>query len=324
MDRVVATTAASLKPGRARSLLSSMLQSLKPARQLVQRNRPGHRDVERLAGLRNRRAHVAPLDDLRRQPLPLCAENEDDFAVELERRQRRSITWNERDPRAAGLVELRKRHSEERAHRRAERLRAGRVGAPGRERHAGAERIRRADQRPDVAGICDAPQRDRHRPHAPGQIIAPVDAEHTRSVRERRHLREERGLDVLARDEEIDGIGRCGLDEILTFRDEQPELVAPAPVVELADELEPRVVAGSDQAGTLDSASAALARSAIAAKAAGSLTARSARTLRSSSIPALPQPLMNWLYDRPFRRAAALILVIQSCRNVRFFAFRSR
>jgi hypothetical protein len=66
-------------------------------------------------------------------------------------------------------------------------------------------------------------------------------------VRERRHLREERGLDVLAGDEQVDGLGHGRRDEILTFRDEQPELVAPAPVVELADELEPLVVAGGDQ-----------------------------------------------------------------------------
>jgi hypothetical protein len=67
-------------------------------------------------------------------------------------------------------------------------------------------------------------------------------------VCERRHLGEERCLDVLARDEHIDRLdpGR-GLDEVFTLRDEQLELVAPAPVVELADELEPLVVAGGDQ-----------------------------------------------------------------------------
>jgi hypothetical protein len=117
---------------------------------------------------------------------------------------------------------------------------------------------------------------------------------------ERRDLCEERRLDVLARDEQL-------------------ELVAPAPVVELADELEPLVVARGDQVCRAD-----LACSAIAVNAAGSLTARSARTLRSSSMPALPQPFTNWLYERPFARAAALMRVIQSWRNVRFRTLRSR
>src|SRR6478735_11013370 len=103
-------------------------------------------------------------------------------------------------------------------------------------------------------------------------------------MRERRDLREERRLDVLAGDEDIHRFNRAGrLDEVLALDDEQLELVAPAPVVELADELEPLVVAGGDQAGCCR---ADLACSAIAVNAAGSLTARSARTLRSSSIPA--------------------------------------
>src|SRR5207247_3246531 len=65
-----------------------------------------------------------------------------------------------------------------------------------------------------------------------------------------------------------------------------------------------------------------LALSAIAPNAAGSLTARSASTFRSSSIPALLHPLMNWLYERPCARAAALIRVIQSLRNSRLRTFR--
>ena len=150
----------------------------------------------------------------------------------------------------AGSSKSDERHPEERAHRRAQRLRAGRVGAAGRERDAGAERVSRAEQRADVPGIRDVPERERHRPHAARQVVAPVDADHARRVRERRHLGEERRLDVLARDEQVDRLdARRRLDEILTLRDEQPELVAPAPVVELADELEPLVVAGGDQAG---------------------------------------------------------------------------
>ena len=67
-------------------------------------------------------------------------------------------------------------------------------------------------------------------------------------MRERRHLGQQRRLDVLAGDEQVDRLDAAGrLDEILTLRDEQLELVSPAPVVELADELEPLVVAGGDQ-----------------------------------------------------------------------------
>src|SRR4029078_7700133 len=112
---------------------------------------------------------------------------------------------------------------------------------------------------------------------------------------ERRDLGEQGRLDVLTGDEEVDRLSRArSLDEVLALDDEQPKLVAPAPVMELADELEPLVVARADQLE-----SAAFACSAIAPNAAGSFTARSARILRSSSIPALPQPWMNWLYDRP-------------------------
>jgi hypothetical protein len=114
------------------------------------------------------------------------------------------------------------------------------------------------------------------------------------------------------------------LDEILSLDREQPELVAPAPVMELADELEPLVVAGGDQACSAVFCSAVFACSAIAPNATGSLTARSASTFRSSSIPAFVQPCTNWLYESPFARAAALIRVIQSFRNSRFRTFRSR
>jgi len=65
-------------------------------------------------------------------------------------------------------------------------------------------------------------------------------------VRERRHLREQLRLDVLPRDQQLDRLdaGRePGVDEILSLDGEQPELVPPAPVVKLADELEPLVVA---------------------------------------------------------------------------------
>jgi hypothetical protein len=141
-------------------------------------------------------------------------------------------------------------------------------------------------------------------------------------VRKHRRLREQLFGNVLSGDEDVSRLepsGKAGLEQILPLDREQPELVSPAPVVELADELEPLVVAGGDQL-----ASAALACSAMAPNAAGSLTARSASTFRSSSIPAFEQPCTNWLYESPFARAAALIRVIQSFRNSRFRTFRSR
>jgi hypothetical protein len=68
-------------------------------------------------------------------------------------------------------------------------------------------------------------------------------------MRERRDLGEQRGLDVLPSDEQLDRLDAVG-DEILPLDGEQPKLLPPAPVVELADELEPFVVAGSDQASS--------------------------------------------------------------------------
>jgi hypothetical protein len=54
-------------------------------------------------------------------------------------------------------------------------------------------------------------------------------------VRERRHLGEQLWRHVLAGDDQVDRLGAgCG-EEIFTFRDEQPKLVAPAPVSEPAD-----------------------------------------------------------------------------------------
>src|SRR5581483_1016228 len=70
--------------------------------------------------------------------------------------------------------------------------------------------------------------------------------------------------------------------------------------------------------------SADFACSASFPNATGSLMARSERTLRSSSTPASFRPEMNWLYERPFARAPALMRMIQSRRNVRFLTFRSR
>jgi hypothetical protein len=67
---------------------------------------------------------------------------------------------------------------------------------------------------------------------------------------ERRDLGQERRLDVLSGEKQFDrldpGVDSC-LDEILTLCDEEPELVAPAAVLQLADELELLVVERGDQ-----------------------------------------------------------------------------
>jgi hypothetical protein len=69
-------------------------------------------------------------------------------------------------------------------------------------------------------------------------------------VGERRHFREQCRLDVLARDKKFDRLDACSPgsgDQILTLCNEEPELVAPAAVMQLADELELLVLAGGDQ-----------------------------------------------------------------------------
>jgi hypothetical protein len=67
---------------------------------------------------------------------------------------------------------------------------------------------------------------------------------------QRRDFCDQRRLDVLPGDEHLDRLDprvAGGLYEVLPLRDEEPELVAPAAVVQLADELELLVLAGGDQ-----------------------------------------------------------------------------
>jgi hypothetical protein len=67
---------------------------------------------------------------------------------------------------------------------------------------------------------------------------------------ERRDLGEQRRLDVLAGHQQLHRLEARvarGVDEILPFRDEQPQLLAPPPLVQLADKLELLVVARVDQ-----------------------------------------------------------------------------
>jgi hypothetical protein len=71
-------------------------------------------------------------------------------------------------------------------------------------------------------------------------------------MRERRRLRKQLRRDVLSRHEHVRRLepgGKTGFEEVLPLDGEQSKLVAPAPVVELADELQPLVVSRGDQAG---------------------------------------------------------------------------
>ena len=99
----------------------------------------------------------------------------------------------QRDPLTRRVVERAQRYAEERAHRRAHRLRSRRIGAALRQRDARAEGVRRAQQRADVAGVADAPERKRHRPRTAREILPPEDGDDARRMRERRHLREQLG-----------------------------------------------------------------------------------------------------------------------------------
>jgi len=184
------------------------------------------------------------------QAFPLGTENEHHIAVDLELGQRRAAARDERDAPPGRLVEARERDAEDRAHRGAHRLRAGRICTALRERDTGAERIGGADQRPDVPRIRDAPEGKRDATPPTRQVIAAENTDNTRRMRERRHLREQSGLCVLACDENVgrlEASAEAGFDEILALDREQPELLAPAPVLKLAEELESLVVARRDQ-----------------------------------------------------------------------------
>ena len=220
---------------------------------LVERDRPCNRHVERFrrAGRGDRRSQVAVSNELGRQPRTLRAEQERDRAGEVDLRERRRSVRDERDPAARRLLERKQRNAEDRPDRGAERLRPERVGATGGEPDRGAERVGGAQQRADVAGVGDAPERERDLARLTRQVGGAVDADDPCGMRQRRERGQQARLDGFVRDEQLDGLDRgrgCGRDEILALDREQPELLALALLrEELPDELQRRVRRRGDQ-----------------------------------------------------------------------------
>ncbi len=235
-------------------------------RDLVQRDRRRHRRVERLRDDRDPRAALARGDHVARQPVALGADEQRQRRAGAtlacsavgDRAQRLGRVGAQRDPLARQLgdvVHARDRDGEDRAHARAHGLRRVHVGAARAERDArGAERVRRAQDRADVARVADAVQVDAQRPgrRAPGLL---VDGDHARARAERRGALQRRRVDVVeARLAEpracqavaLDGVaaGRArGGDEVLALDREAPAARALAPRREALEVLQSLVVA---------------------------------------------------------------------------------
>ena len=136
------------------------------APRLVQRDRAGRRHVERLARRRerNRRARRRSARARPSGRPSRSAPSTNEPCPESRTRDRSVPPWATSAIQGRGASSNgRDRHAEDRARRRAQRLRPGRVGAARGQRDAGAERIRGAQQRPDVAGIAHVPERERQR-----------------------------------------------------------------------------------------------------------------------------------------------------------------
>jgi hypothetical protein len=168
--------------------------------------------------------------------------------------QRRRAVGDESDALARGVVEREQRDAVDRAGGRAQRFRAERVGAPAGEGDRGAEGVGRAQERPDIAGVDDPPERERRLARLAGQVRAAVERDDARRVGERRDPGQQLRLDGLAGDEELDRLDsrvRGRRDEILALDGEEPELLALALLrEELAGELQRRVRRRRDQGAT--------------------------------------------------------------------------
>src|SRR6267143_4558277 len=155
-----------------------------PTRHLVEQETRRHRDVERLGALGQRDRHALRGDgvELRADSRPLVSDNDSDgsssrapWSVPRPQRPRERNAVRRRSPEGhvvlprprdeAAVVERHDGVAEGSTHGRPQRLGARRVGgAPQHDRARGAERVRRTDQRPDVTGILNAVDHERHRP----------------------------------------------------------------------------------------------------------------------------------------------------------------
>ena len=206
------------------------------------------------------------------------------------------------------------------------------MARPDRRNRQRAQRPRRT-RRP--SGSASRRSRDRRRARAQERRPArrwagrpAEDRDDPRRVAERGHLAQELRQNVLPGDQQLDRLdagGGCSLDEVLALGGEQPCLRGASSQREASGRAGASRSDATRSGGTGpgSASSAALARSATAANA-WVETAMSASDLRSSSIPAFLTPAMKRLYERPFTRAAALMRTIQSERNVRLRALRSR
>ena len=184
--------------------------------------------------------------------LALGAENERRGSREVDLFERSAVMRDQRDATPRRVAEREQRHAEDRAHRRPDRLRPSRIGAAVRQRNERrAQRVGSSDQRPDVARVADVPEGEPDGRLAARQVAPAEDADDPRRMAERRDVGQQRRLDVFARDEQLSGFDSDAArrsNEVFALGDEEAELVPPAAVLELADELELLVVARGDQA----------------------------------------------------------------------------
>ena len=126
------------------------------------------------------------------------------------------------------------------------------IGAAVRKDDRGAEGVCRPDQRADVPRIGEAPEREGRRALLPaGEVGPPVDGDHPRRMGSACQIGEELRVDVLIGAQQVDRLGGRRLDRVLALDEEEPQLLAPAPVVQLPDDLQALVVPGDDHSGTV-------------------------------------------------------------------------
>ena len=247
--------------GRSQSATLSWWHALRrpspPTRQLVQGNRTRRGDVQRLRLPRRRdRGLVSISHKVVREPFALRPEHDRERRVERSIGERRATVRDERD---AALRASRPTGRAGRG-RSLPPTRAARAGRSGRRTRPRARPPHRT--RPPCAAASPRSRDRTTRQRASttsrepvGRVGAPVHGDDTRGVPERRHLAEQLRQDVLARDEQLDGLdaeAACRrLDEILALDREEPTGLAVLPRREkLPDEPELLVGTRLDQAAS--------------------------------------------------------------------------